>query len=283
MTRFGASEASFEPEVIVLPDGASVAGEAADRIADILAVAVEARGRADWATTGGSMAPPIYRRLAGSPWRDRVPWGAIHVWWGDDRYVPPDHPLSNVRPLEDIFLAIAWTQGGQVALGRSGEATPVPLPLHQLHPFPTSRAIGEALGAAWCAKQLAHELQSSGPPAMDGWPVFDLVVLGVGPDGHVLSVFPGSDAFDAKDVAVAVAAPTHVEPHVERVTLNPRILTVARSILVVATGTAKSTVIHEALRGDIGPRDLPARLARRGNAIWILDTAAASGLTQPGV
>ena len=269
-----------EPDVVVLPDEAAVASEAAERIAAMLIGAVETRGRADWATTGGSMAPAIYRRLTAQPLRDTVPWSSVHVWWGDDRYVPRDHPLSNVRPLDDILLAVDWTQGGQTALGESGQAQalPVPLPLDNLHPFPTSAAIGEARGAAWCAETLAAELDAAGLERSGGWPVFDLILLGIGSDGHVLSVFPGSEAFASDELALAVPAPSHVEPHVERVTLNPGVLAVARTILVVAAGPAKAGVIHEALRGDREPRQLPARLARTGTATWIVDAAAGAGL-----
>lgn len=267
-----------EPEVVVLPDEAAVASEAAVRIAATLTGAVEARGRADWATTGGSMAPAIYRRLAAQPLRDTVPWSSVHVWWGDDRFVPRDHPLSNVRPLDHILLDVAWTQGGQITLGESGQALPIPLPPENLHPFPASAAIGGARGAAWCAETLATELDAAGLERSGGWPVFDLIVLGIGSDGHVLSVFPGSDAFGSEALALAIPAPSHIEPHVERVTLNPRVLTVARAILVVAAGAGKATVIHEALRGDREPVHLPARLARTGTAVWIVDAAAGAGL-----
>ena len=270
------------PEILVLPDDDAVATAAAERIAETLARAAVDHGRADWATTGGSMAPAIYRRLAVAPLRDAVPWSAVHVWWGDDRYVPRGHPLSNVKPLDDILLAIAWTQGGQIALGQSGQATPVPIPLDQLHPFPTGAAIGESRGPAWCAAQVATEAGSAGVASQDGWPVFDLVLLGIGADGHVLSVFPDSAAFDSREVALAVPAPSHIEPHVERVTFNPGVLSVARSILVVATGGAKAAVLRDALEGDPDPRRLPARLARTGTAAWVLDEAAGAGLEGRG-
>ncbi len=270
-----------DPEVLVVADASAVAAAAATRIADTLRRAVAERGRADWATTGGSMAPAIYRRLAETPLRDVVPWPSVHVWWGDDRYVPRDHPLSNVKPLDDILLAIAWTQGGQVALGRSGQATPVPLPLDQLHPFPTSEAIGAARGSAWCAAQLDAEVRTVGPAMQAGWPAFDLVVLGIGSDGHVLSVFPDSASFDSSDVTLAVPAPSHIEPHVERVTFNPGILAVARSILVVASGSTKAAILRDALHGDADPRRLPGRLARADTAVWLVDEAAGAKLDPP--
>jgi 6-phosphogluconolactonase len=271
-----------EPELLVVDDQEAVAAEAANRIAQVLQASVETRGRADLATTGGSLASPIYRRLAVAPLRDQVPWGDLHVWWGDDRFVPRDHPLSNVKPFDDILLAIAWTQGGQVGLGMSGEAVPVPLPLDHRHPFPTTEAIGAGRDAASCAAQLGEELAAAGLERSGDWPVFDLVVVGVGADGHVLSVFPGSDAFSSADVALAIPAPTHIEPHVERVTLNPGVLEVARAILVAASGASKAPALRDALHGDVDPRRLPVQLARRSNAVWILDADAARGVEGRG-
>jgi 6-phosphogluconolactonase len=267
-----------EPKVLVVADDDAVADAAADRIATALTEAVTARGRADWATTGGSLAPAIYRHLAEPRLRDVVPWHAVHVWWGDDRYVPKDHPLSNVKPLDDILLAIGWTQSGQLALGESGEAVPVPLPIENLHPFPTTEAIGRAYGAAWCAAWLADELAAAGLELDGPWPILDLVLLGVGADGHVLSVFPGSAALDAPELALAVPAPTHIEPHVERVTLNPAVIGAARQVLVAAAGAAKAGILGEVFGAERDPARWPAQLARREGATWILDTDAAAAL-----
>jgi 6-phosphogluconolactonase len=268
-----------EPEVVVVADLEAAAAEAARRIAAVLAGAVASRGRADWATTGGSAATPIYRRLAGPELRHVVPWSGIHVWWGDDRFVPRDHPLSNVKPFDDILLAIGSTEEGQVGVADAATG-PVPLPLDRYHPFPTGEAIGAGRGAAWCATRLAETLETTIPERRDGWPVFDLILLGVGADGHVLSVFPDSEAFDSGALALAVSAPTHIEPHVERVTLNPRVLGAARQVIIVAAGVEKAQVLRDALNDDVDPRRLPVRLARATNAIWILDQAAA-GLLEP--
>ena len=127
-----------EPELIVVADPDGAAAAAAKRIATALADAVADHGRADWATTGGSSVVGIYRHLVAEPLRDAVPWEAVHVWWGDDRYVPRDHPLSNVKPLDDILPTIGLTEEG-VAGGRGPG---VPLPVENLHPFPTGEAIG---------------------------------------------------------------------------------------------------------------------------------------------
>lgn len=253
-----------EPELLVVADLDAVAAGAAERIAAALADSVRVRGRADWATTGGSIAPAIYQRLAVRPLRDLVPWSAVHVWWGDDRYVPRDHPLSNVKPLDDILLA--------------GAREPVPLSIDNLHPFPTTIAIELARGAAWCAAELAAELRTADLEWADDWPVLDLVVVGIGADGHLLSVFPGSAALESSDLALAIPAPTHIDPQVERVTLNPTLLGVAHQVLVVAGGAGKAAVLADILWSERDPSRWPAQLARRAGATWIVDTAAAARL-----
>jgi len=263
-----------QPEIVVVPDPAAAAVEAAARIGASLASAVEGRGRADWATTGGSTPIAIYRRLVVPPLVDAIPWVAVHAWWGDDRYVPRDHPLSNVKPFDDILLEVAGREEGTA----HSESEGIPLPLDHVHPFPTGAAIGEARGAAWCAATLADELRAAGLPTSDGWPVFDLMLIGVGADGHLLSVFPGSGALEAKELAMAIPAPTHIEPHVERVTLNPAVIGVARQVLVVAEGADKAPVLARIFGPERDPRRWPAQLARRGGATWILDEAAAARL-----
>lgn len=269
-----------EPALIVVPDLDALAFEAAERIAAALGEAVLARGRADWVTTGGSTVPAIYRHLAGAPLRDAVPWADVHVWWGDDRYVPRDHPLSNVKPFDDILLAVAAAEAGELGMGTAGGRRPVPLPIDHVHPFPTTIAIGGSRGAAWCAGELAGELGAAGLEHAGDWPIFDLIVVGIGADGHLLSVFPGSPAFDSSDLAMAIPAPTHIEPQVERVTLNPALLGAARRILVVAGGPAKAAVVADVFGASWDPRRWPAQLARRGQATWIVESAAAGRLSR---
>lgn len=264
-----------DAEVVVVVDPEAGAIAAADLVASTLSDAIEARGRADWATTGGSSPVGIYRRLVAPGVADTVPWARVHVWWGDDRYVPRDHPLSNVKAFDDIMLGIGGAEEGTAGGGPAG----VPIRLDDIHPFPTGEAIGRARGAAWCAATLAGDLRAAGLTTIDGWPVFDLLLLGIGRDGHLLSVFPGSAATDATELAVAIPAPTHIEPHVERVTLNPAVIGVARHVVVVAYGADKAAIIGAIFSGPPDARALPARLAVRAGATWILDQPAAAGLS----
>lgn len=248
-----------EPGLQVLADPAAVADEAARRIAAALATAVEARGVAHWVTTGGSAPPGIYRVLIGLGLRDTVPWARVHLWWGDDRFVRRTDPLSNVRPVDELLLAA----GG------------VPIPTGSIHPIPADEALGRGSDNAWAAERYAQTVADLAPRGRDGWPGFDVALIGVGPDGHLLSVFPGSTAWDSPAVALPIPAPTHVEPHVERVTLNPAFLDGVGELLVVITGETKAPVVAEILGPIRDERRWPAQRARRAGATWLLDAAAA--------
>ena len=249
--------------LIVVPDADAASRLAAEHIAGSLTAAVAARGRADWATTGGSTAPAIYRDLCDPPLRDTVPWADVHVWWGDDRFVPRDHPMSNVKPLDDILLD---PEHG------------VEIPVANLHPFRTTESIGAGWDGAWTANALANELGAADLPTAGGWPVLDLVVIGIGGDGHLLSVFPGSAAFESGAWAVEIPAPTHIEPHVPRVTMNPGVLGAAREVLAVVTGAGKADILAAIFGPERDVHRWPAQLARRRGATWIMDEAAAARL-----
>jgi 6-phosphogluconolactonase len=275
----GGIDIAGEPEIVVLSDPEACAILAAERIGALLADSVVARGVAHWATTGGSTPAGIYRHLANAPLRDRVPWDAVELWWGDERFVPRDHPLSNAKVADDVLIDIGALSGsgtGGYGVDVIGGRLPgAPIPATNVHPMPTAEAIAGNHDADWCAARYAEMLRAGGPAIENGWPVFDVVLLGVGPDGHVLSVFPGSATFDRTELALGVPAPTHVEPHVARVTLNPAILGAARTMLVVAHGDAKAAILGDILHGPRDPRRLPGQLARRTGATWIIDRAAA--------
>jgi 6-phosphogluconolactonase len=275
---------SSEPRIEVLPDPEATSRAAAASIADGLREAIDERGRADWATTGGSTPVGIYRELAIPPLRDEIAWQSVNVWWGDDRYVPRDHPLSNVFPLDQVLVSAAARAGlsgtGEYAVDVDlGTEPGVPLPAANIHAPRMGDAIGAAAGPEWVATEYADRLRDAALPASDdGFPILDIVLVGVGPDGHVLSVFPGSPLFDAEAWVAAVPAPTHIEPHVARVSLHPRILEVARYPIVVIHGAAKAEMVAAVLGDERDVRRWPAQLARREGARWFLDRAAAASL-----
>lgn len=273
------------PRVVVVDDANAIAERAAGLVADALRAAVADRGVGHIALTGGSSAVPLYRRLGESEHHDGILWDAVHLWWGDERYVPADHPLSNAglaygALLEGASATGETGQGFEPSDVAAGLRPGIAIPAEHVHPFPVDAAIREARDAAWAAEQYALELRRTVETDGQGVPIFDVVLLGVGPDGHILSVFPGSDALrEDAPLVVAVPAPTHVEPHVPRLTLNPRIVEAARLVVVMAGGAAKAEMLGHVLEGSAESPELPARLATRPNAIWLLDRAAASRLT----
>lgn len=258
-----------EPTIVTLGDPQACALAAAERIIEVLDVAIDDHGEAHWVTTGGSTPAAIYQHLVDEGLRDELDWRRVHVWWTDERFVPPDHPLSNAKIADDVLFVY-----------RAGESGPgLPIPIDNVHRIDTAAAIGGGHDQGWAAARYVEQLQADGPETNDdGWPVFDLILLGMGPDGHILSVFPGSETFDERAWALGVPAPTHVEPHVPRVTLNPAVVPAARDLLLVSHGASKAGILAEVLRGTVDERRLPAQLARRAGATWILDRAAAAGL-----
>src|ERR1035437_3379420 len=252
-----------EPELIIVADPDAAAQAAAQRIAAALVAAGELRGRADFCTTGGNTPIPIYRLLAHGPLVDAIPWQLVHVWWGDDRFVPRGHPESNVTSLDDVLLGGGGSVGG------------APLPTANIHPFPTDRALAEIGDNHWCATRYAEEL-CAGVPIVDGnWPGFDLILTGVGDDGHVLSCFPDSPALDSMAWTMGVPAPSHIGPHLPRVTVNPRLLE-AGPVLVVTSGPHKAEALGHVFGETRDGRRWPVQRTRRTGAIWIVDEAAAA-------
>jgi 6-phosphogluconolactonase len=253
-----ANGAPSEPEVLVLPDADTVATVAAQRIAETLAGAVAARGVAHWATTGGSTPSPIYRRLGAVPLRDALPWPNAQVWWTDDRWAPPEGPLSNAQAFQELLQPS------------------VPIPAANVHPVPVGDAMAGGNDARWAAARYADELRAAAMPLdRAGFPILDVALVGIGPDGHLFSVFPGSATWDDPAWAQAVPAPTHVEPQVARVTLHPRILDAARRPVIVVHGAAKAAIVARIFGPRTDARELPAQAARRRGATWILDEGAA--------
>lgn len=199
------------------------------------------QGSCSIALAGGNTPRPIYSLLASKPLVDQVDWTRVSVYWGDERAVPPDSPDSNYGMARDVLLGS------------------VPVPAAHVHRMEAERADLE--GAA-------REYERQLPEALD------VLVLGVGPDGHTASIFPGSPLMkETRRVAAVVDSP---KPPPRRLTITPPVIESARTIVVVATGGDKARVVARALDGPERPLELPIQFARRG--AWFLDPAAASAL-----
>ncbi len=208
--------------------------------------------------------PPNCTGRAGTT---RCPGDQVGIWWGDERFVPTDRPEST------------FAEAVRDLLGPDG----LPVPAANIHPFPVETALADGNGQEWVAEAYAAEL-STMLSRRDHLPAFDVILLGMGPDGHVLSVFPGSEALDpGTPLVMAIPAPTHIAPMVPRITINPRLLAVAGHVLLMIPGAAKARTVSRIFTEPPDPGRLPAQLLLRGNATWLLDLGSAAELTAPRV
>jgi 6-phosphogluconolactonase len=228
-----------------------MAQEAARRFAAQCHEAVRARGRFSVVLSGGSTPQGLYRRLAQPDYRDEIPWEAVHIFWGDERCVPPDHPESNYRRAHETLIEHVAIPSDQVRR-MQGEG----------EPGMAARAYARELVDFFC-----------GPH-----PRFDLVLLGLGEDGHTASLFPGSEAVEEEQrLVVAVEAEYGSRPTC-RLTLTLPALRATRQVLFLVAGADKAPILARVLSGDAA--DLPAaRVApAAGEVTWLVDEAAARAI-----
>lgn len=234
--------------LVASPSAGDAAREGASRIAKALREAVRARGRATLALSGGETPRLTYAGLAT---HGEVPWSDIDVVWVDERAVPPTHPRSNHRLAKETLL------------------DPARVPVERVH-----RMQGDAADLPAAARDYEGVLRRCALDQVSGVPVLDVVVLGVGDDGHTASLFPGEpEVGDSERLVVAVPAKGPREP---RLTLTPRVLIAARTTFVLAVGANKTAALDRAWAVTGTRADTPVRLVRecRGTVVWIIDKAA---------
>ncbi len=217
------------------------------------------------ALSGGTTPQAMFKLLAQEPFYSTVPWSEIHFFWGDERCVPLDHPDSNYRAAYELLLSKA------------------PVKPENIHPF-----IGETADPASAAEVYSLKLQrffSAGQGAkrtitapLAAFPRFDLVLLGLGADGHTASLFPHSPALAAQEqIAVANAVP-HLPQR--RLTLTVPSINNARNVTFLVSGKEKSEALRQVLTGPPRPEALPSQMIKpaSGTLLWLVDEAAAKGL-----
>lgn len=238
-------------EIRIYPDAASLARAAAEHFVTLAAEAIAARERFAVALSGGSTPRATYTLLASDEFAARVDWPRVHVFWGDERCVPPDHPESSFRLAHEALLSC------------------VPIPSGNIH-----RVRGE-LEPEMAAQAYAAELRTFfGAP----WPRFDLVLLGMGNDGHTASLFPGSVALGETARPVVAVTAHYQDRPAHRVTLTPPAINAAQQVFFLVTGAAKADMVRVVLEGPEGP--YPAQRIRptSGQLTWMMDIAAADRL-----
>lgn len=238
---------SYRLEVAV--DATQLARRAAERIATAIDLALDERDRCQIALAGGSTPALAYGRLG----QEHLPWDRVDVLLGDERWVPASDPASNARMIASTLLAQE------------------PARQARFHAVPTELPTAEASAEAFEA--LVRRLCPGDPP------VFDLVLLGLGDDGHTASLFPGTPATQVTDRAVTIGTGKAME----RITLTAPVLSAARQVVFLVSGAGKQQALVRLLDPHESPERTPAKLAQPRSTVLVLaDTAAAAGLAAAG-
>jgi 6-phosphogluconolactonase len=235
------------PTIIVVDDGAALAEAAAERV---MARIADNPGRIAICLTGGSSPKQLYELLGKEPYASRIPWDRVHWFIGDDRFVKPGHPLHNMSMARDIFLDHC-------------------APAANIHPIDTGAPSATEAAASY-ERELKHFYGASDIDPTR--PLFGLVLMGVGPDGHVASLFPAYPAIEVTDAWVVGVPEAHVAPFVPRVSLTLPALGSCREMLFMLGGADKRAILSRVLAGE----DLPANRARSsgGETVLLCDRAA---------
>ena len=247
----------MEREIRILADGAAIARRAAQEFVQAAASAVREKGSFNIALAGGSTPKALYSLLVNDPTlRSQVPWDKMHLFFGDERHVAPDHPDSNFRMATEAMISKSPMKPEQV-----------------------TRIKGEYPDAGQAALEYEEALREYFKLKNGEYPRFDLVLVGMGNEGHTLSLFPGTKALHA-DGRIAVRNWVG-KLYAERITLTAPAASNAARVIFMVTGADKAPALKAVLEGPFEPEQLPAQLLqpKNGKLLWLVDTAAGSMLS----
>jgi 6-phosphogluconolactonase len=242
-------------EIKTFPDASSLARAAADQWIVLAEASIAGHGQFAVALSGGSTPRALYSLLATEEFAARVDWSRLHVFWGDERCAPPDHPESNYRMARQALL------------------DHVPIPLSNIHRIPCEQ---EPRQAATAYEQTLHVFFDGGAVGRRApLPRFDLILLGMGEDGHTASLFPGAAALEER--TRWVVAYNVIKLGAWRVTLTPIVINAAAHVMFLVSGANKAERLRQVLTSPYRPDELPAQIIRptHGRLVWLVDAAAA--------
>ena len=240
-------------QITIYPDTQTLSHEAAQFIVRLAREAIAARGRFTIALSGGSTPKVLYGLLGSEPYRSQIDWSSVEIFWSDERCVPSDSEDSNYHLAEQVLLS------------------KVSLSPHQVHRMPADQPDRDAASQA-------YTLEMQRTLGTDGIPIFDLLQLGMGPEGHTASLFPHQQSLhEQQRLVMPVTVP---KPPPPRLTFTPPPLNAARYVLFLVTGGDKADALQAVLEGEYHPDEYPAQIVRptNGEVIWMLDSAAAGKL-----
>ena len=242
---------SAQRDIRICEDATALAHQTTEEFVRLAQESVAARGRFTVALAGGSTPKAAYALLVSAAYRDRVPWQQTHFFWGDERHVPPDHDDSNYRMAYEAMLS------------------KVTIPAAHIHRMSAEKEAQQAADEYEATLQTAFGLMAGVLPR------FDLILLGMGPDGHTASLFPGTAA--VHESQRLVAAPWVEKLHTFRITLTPPMLCNAAHVVFAAGGADKTEALQSVLHDPYQPDLYPSQVVKptHGTLLWLVDKAAA--------
>ncbi|GAC1398143.1 MAG: 6-phosphogluconolactonase [Ktedonobacteraceae bacterium] len=239
--------------IAIYPDTETLSHEAASYIVRVANESITAHKRFTIALSGGSTPKKLYGLLTEEPYRSQIDWTLVDIFWSDERCVPPDDAESNYHMAQQVLLS------------------KIPISAHQIHRMPADQADRDAAS-------YAYTLEMQQTIGSDGVPGFDLIQLGMGPEGHTASLFPHQPSLhEQQRLVMPVTVP---KPPPPRLTFTPRLLNAAAHVLFLVTGAEKQDAVKAVLEGEFQPKEYPAQIVQptKGEVTWMLDSAAAEKL-----
>lgn len=239
--------------IAIYSDTETLSQEAAEYIVRIAQESITARRRFTIALSGGSTPKKLYGLLAQEPYLSQIDWTLVDIFWSDERCVPPTDAESNYLMAQQVLLS------------------KIPIPANQIHRMPADLADRDAAS-------YAYTLEMQQTIGSDSVPRFDLIQLGMGPEGHMASLFPHQPSLhEQQRLVMPVTVP---KPPPPRLTFTPRLLNAASHVLFLVTGAEKQDAVKAVLEGEYQPDEYPAQIVQptKGEVTWMLDTAAAEKL-----
>jgi 6-phosphogluconolactonase len=239
-------------DIVVFTDPDKLTYAAADYIVKVAQESISSHGRFTFALSGGTTPRKLYALLATEPYRSQIDWDKVELFWSDERCVPPDDAESNYHLAQEVMFS-------KLTLSAS-----------QIHRMPADEADREA-----ASEKYSQEMQRVFAETL---PHFDLIQLGMGPEGHTASLFPHQPSLhEQQRLVMSVTVP---KPPPPRLTFTPPVLNAAKHVLFLVTGKEKEDAVQAVLEGDYQPDEYPAQIVqpRQGKVTWMLDTAAAAKL-----
>ncbi len=236
--------------IAIFDDKHTLSQNVAEYIMRIVKESIALYGRFTIALTGGTTPGEAYSLLGSEPIKSQIDWQRVHIFWGDERCVPQNNPDSNFYLAQEVLL------------------DKIAIPKSHIHPMPADQPDRDVASQAYTV-EMQHTFGTNGIPS------FDLIHLGMGPEGHTASLFPHQASLhEIHRLVMPVSVP---KPPPDRLTFTPPLLNAARNVLFLVTGSDKAETLHAVLEGEYQPDEYPAQIVRptNGEVVWMLDRAVA--------